>query len=141
MVSPTEPSYYMSLRMPMQKDNEAPLMESLKKFEAPLKEGPNAIFHMSKVCIDHNEKQEFQHTPIKQVVNARGTVFEHQSNTKYTKYIQPEPAMTLCQVKAMKQNCRFDITALVCSMSEPKAINSTRESVVAAWSADSKRAL
>lgn len=97
-----------------------PLEDAKQKF------AENACFRMSKVEFQAGVQQEYLHTPLKFSVDLKKTKFDPLVNHGHGQVIQPEPAMTLSEVKELQQNQRFDVTALVSNISKPRNPTSNR---------------
>ena len=81
---------------------------------------------MSGVHFQTNTAQEYVHTPQKFVVNMARTKFDPLMSKGDGQIVQPQPSMTLHEINDLKQNQRFDVTALVGEMGEPRPINNNR---------------
>ena len=123
LVSVLDPSQYVSAHVQMRSNNETPLQEAKAKFIAGLK------FRISKVALDNSTKQEFLHTPLKQKIDLAKTKVERLMQEKDGATVQPSPSMCIKDCILLQQSQRFDVTALVDSLSEVRSVSDTREVV------------
>ena len=107
----------------MRYDNPRPLQEAETKFRAGLK------FRLSKVALDNSTKQEFLHTPLKQKNDLAKTKVMPQMQDNDGATLQPSPSMCIKDCKLLQQSQRFDVTAIVDSLSEVRSVNQTCEVV------------
>ena len=68
-------------------------------------------------------------TPQKFVALISGTKFDPLLNSNTNHIVQPEPSMTLREIKDLTQRQRFDVTALVKSISEVRKATEERSVV------------
>ena len=109
-----DPSQYVKgeiLMIPCR--NMKPLEEAKEKFKE------NKSFHMHLVKFQANTAQEYLHTPQKFVVNLSTTTFDPLMSKAQGEVIIPQPSMTLSEINDLKQNQRFDVTALVEQVEDP----------------------
>ena len=130
LVSLCDPSKYMAAEWPMRDKNREPLTKAEQKF------APNLRFCMSKVSMNTKSRQEYLHTSLKQVVLLNKCHMDPLLQ-KGTDCVQPQPSMTLKDVQKLTQSCRFDVTALVLSISSPRMVSSLRKVVVVSLMDDS----
>ena len=122
LVSSCDPSKYMAAEWPMRDKNREPLNRAEQKFAA------NVSFCMSKVFLNTKSKQEYLHTSLKQMVLLNKCHMDPLLQTGKD-CVQPQPSMTLKDVQKLTQSCRFDVTALVLSISSPRTVSSQRKVV------------
>ena len=123
LVSDLDPSQYVNAYVQMRSDNTTPLREAEAKFKAGLK------FRISKVALDNSAKQEFLHTPLKQKIDLAKTKVVPLMQEKEGATVQPSPSMCIKDCTLLQQSQRFDVTALVDSLSEVRSVSDTREVV------------
>ena len=113
----------MTAHLQMRFDNMKPLKEAEAKFKAGLK------FRISKVALDPSAKQEYLHTPLKLKIDLakRKAVPLMQERDGAT--VQPCPSMCIKDCILLQQSQRFDVTALVDSLSDVRSVSETREVV------------
>ena len=104
----------------MRNSNKKPLEDALKRFKA------NTGFRMTNVQIQGNAPQEYLHTPLKFVIQMQGSSFDPLLNTHSDRIVQPEPSMTLSEIKELQKHQRLDVTALVKTVREPRKVTDTR---------------
>ena len=116
LVSAEDPQHYVAAEMSMRGQNRDPLVQAMNKYKAGL------LFRMSKTALKTNAKQEYIHTPLKMIVDMIGTKFDSilQGTVGDGTHLAPQPAMTVGGSKTLKTSQRFNITALVVSVSEPR---------------------
>ena len=107
----------------MRSDNPTPLQQAEAKFKAGLK------FRISKVALENWTKQEFLHTPLKQKIDLAKTKVVPLMQEKEGATVQPSPSMCIKDCTLLQQSQRFDVTALVDSLSEVRSVSDTREVV------------
>ena len=122
LVSSCDPSKYMAAEWPMRDKNREPLNKAEQKFAA------NLSFCMSQVFVNTKAKQEYLHTSLKQVVLLNKCHMDPLLQTGKD-CVQPQPSMTLKDVQKLTQSCRFDVTALVLSVSSSRTVSSGRKVV------------
>ena len=81
---------------------------------------------MTHVQFQENTPQEYLHTPLKFVVQIQGSKFDSLLNTSPDQLVQPEPSTTLSEIKELTNHQRFDVTALVKSVSQPRNVTDNR---------------
>ena len=123
LVSDLDPSQYVNAHVQMRSDNTTPLQEAEAKFKAGLK------FRISKVALENSVKQEFLHTPLKQKIDLAKTKVAPLMQEKEGATVQPSPSMCIKDCTLLQQSQRFDVTALVDSLSEVRSVSDTREVV------------
>ena len=84
---------------------------------------------MTNVQFQGNTPQEYLNTPLKYIVQIQGTRFDPLLNASTNQTIQPEPSMTVGEVKELTKHQRFDVTALVKEVREPRKVTDTRSVV------------
>ena len=72
-------------------------------------------------------KQQHLHTPLKMRIEIGKTNSEPLLSTKDGEIIQPEPKMTLSDCAQLQQTQRFDVTGLVESIGEERAVSVERK--------------
>ena len=123
LISCRNPSQYVAAQQLMRNGNRNALDRVYQRLKA------NTCFHMSNVQLNGNTQQEFMNTPQKFVVLISGTKFDPLLNSNTNQIVQPEPSMTLREIKDLTQRQRFDVTALVKSISEPRKATEERSVV------------
>ena len=123
LVSDFDPLQYVNAQLQMRSDNMKPLQEAEAKFKAGLK------FRISNVGLDHSAKQEFLHTPLKQKIDLAKTKAAPLIQENDGATVQPCPSMCIKDCILLQQTQRFDVTALVDSLSDVRSVNETREVV------------
>ena len=123
MVDPSDRTMYVVAHLAMRNDNMGPLTNAEKKFEA------GAKFRCSQVSLDSNVKQEYMHAPVKVRINLATTKSEKVVGLPTGETYQPEPAMTIAYCKQLTSSCRFDVTAIIDEVSEPRPIAHDRQVV------------
>ena len=121
LVSLADRRSYMLCQLAMKDGKKEPLEDALKRFKE------NTSFRMSNVHFVNKSAQEYVHAPIKFVVDLGKTKMDPLMSQGDGQSIQAEPAMTLTEVKELQQHQRFDVTALVAEVGEPRPISSTRK--------------
>ena len=107
----------------MRSNNSAPLQEAAAKFKEGL------TFCISKVGLDNSAKQEFLHTPLKQKVDLAKTKVVALMQINDGGQTVPSPSMCIKDCKLLQQSQRFDVTAIVDSLSEVRSVSDAREVV------------
>ena len=120
LVSMRNPSEYATAQLSMRGNNKGPLEAALQRFDT------NNAFRMSKVQFQSNTQQEYLHTPLKFVVQIQGSKFDPILKKNADEKAQPEPSMTLSEIKELTKHQRFDVTALVTSVSDPTDVKRDR---------------
>ena len=120
LVSRLNPSEYAMAQQFMRSGNKSPLDAVAKRFQA------NTLWRMSMVQFQGNAQQEYMHTPVKLVVQIQGSKFDPLLNDKADQTMQPQPSMTLSEIKELTKHQRFDVTALVKSVGAQKKGNQNR---------------
>lgn len=120
LVSMRNPSEYTTAQLNMRGNNKGTLEAAMQRFSA------NTAFRMSKVQFQSNAQQEYLHTPLKFVVQIQGSKFDPIMKKNADQIVQPEPSMTLSEIKELTKHQRFDVTALVTSVGEPKDVRQDR---------------
>ena len=120
LVSMRNPSEYATAQLSMRGNNKGPLEAALQRFDT------NNAFRMSKVQFQSNTHQEYLHTPLKFVIQIQGSKFDPILKKNADEKVQPEPSMTLSEIKELTKHQRFDVTALVTSVSEPTDVKRDR---------------
>ena len=115
LVNVRGPSQYATGQLNMVGGNKIPLTRAKDKFQ-----GTGKCFQMSKVQFHAGMKPEYVHTSLKLTVNLGSTKFDPVMQQQDGETIQPEPAMTLSEIKELSSKQRFDVTALVSGMEEPR---------------------
>ena len=123
LVSVLDPSQYVSAHVQMRSDNTTPLQQAQAKFKAGLK------FRISKVALDNSTKQEFLHTPLKQKIDLAKTKVVPLMQEKEGATVQPSPSMCIKDCILLQQSQRFDVTAILDSVSDVRSVSDTREVV------------
>ena len=114
LVSMLNPSEYVVAQQSMRNGNRAALDATLHRYR------PNTAFRMTNVQFQGNAIQEYMHTPLKVVVQMQSSKFDPILNASANQVVQPQPSMTLSEVKELTKRQRFDVTALLESVSEPR---------------------
>ena len=120
-VSTSDPSQYVTAHLSMKAENMSPLQQAKEKFK------PNLKFRLSKVGLEASAKQQFLHTPIKQKIDLGRTKAEALMQQKQGEIVQPCPSMTIKDCKKLQQTQRFDVTAILDTVTEVRSVNSTRQ--------------
>ena len=123
LISCRNPSQYVAAQQLMRNGNRNALDRVYQRLKA------NTCFRMSNVQLNGNTQQEFMNTPQKFVVLIPGTKFDPLLNSNTNQIVQPEPSMTLREIKDLTQRQRFDVTALVKSISEVRKATQERSVV------------
>ena len=123
LVSISDPSQYVSARLSMRSNNMAPLKQAETKFQPDLK------FRISKVVLDSSAKQEYLHTPIKLKIDLTKTKADPLLQDKQGERVQPVPSMSIKDCKMLQQSQRFDVMALVDTLSDARAVTTTRQAI------------
>ena len=121
LVSKDNSDQYLVAECPMRGTNRAPIMQLLDKFKTGL------IFRMTKTRLKGGIKQEYIHAPIKIVVDMAGTKFDPLLSSGDGQHLAPQPVMSIAQGKSLRTTQRFDITALICAMSDTRTAGHGRE--------------
>jgi len=121
LVSLTNPSEYVVGNVAMRAGKMEPLTKAEKKFKKGL------AFRISKVFLDTTAKQEYLHTPVKLIVDLNKTQAEPLRETYRPFFAHPTPNMSIKDCTTLQQSQRFDVTALVETVSESRVITATRE--------------
>ena len=104
----------------MRNGNKRPLEQALNRFKV------NTAFRMTNVQFQGNCAQEYLHTPQKFVIQIQGSKFDSLLNTSTHQIVQPQPSMTLKEIKDLTKHQRFDVTALVKSVGQPRNATDNR---------------
>ena len=120
LVSNLNPSEHVVAHQNMCSGNKNPLEQALNRFK------PNTAFRMTNVQFQGNAPQEYLHTPLKFVVQILGSKFDPLLHTSADQIVQHQPSMALSEIKELTQHQRFDVTALVKTVSEPRNAATTR---------------
>ena len=104
----------------MRNSDRKPLEAAEKKFTA------NKSYRMTVVKFQTATPQEYIHTPQMFVVNLSTTKWHPLMSRTEGQIIQPQPRMTLSEIKELTQNQRFDVTALVEEVEEPRPTKNDR---------------
>ena len=88
-------------------------------------------FKITRVQLLTETKQQYLHCPVKLIVDLGKTKTDPMlANTKDLASLQPQPPMTLSDAKTLHQAQRFDITAIVSSVSDrPRDVGASRKVV------------
>ena len=123
IVSEGNPEDYMTAELTMRGSARAPIEQCAGRCKAGLR------FRMSNARLKTGLKQEYLHTPLKLVVDLNQTKLDGklQSDSSDGKHLAPEPVMSVAQCKALRTAQRFDVTALVAEISDPRAGGAGRE--------------
>ena len=119
LVSLSHPNQYARGEVTMGKDDRTPLNQA----DAALKD--NKAFRISQVRFQTATAQEYVHTPQKFVVNLKQTKRNPLMSHKEGEIVQAQPSMTLAEINDLKQAQRFDVTALVEQVGEPRDAGKT----------------
>jgi hypothetical protein len=123
LVSLTDPSQYVAVQVTMRSGK----MEPLTKLQTKFKE--NLAFRISKVALDKEAKQEFLHTPVKLRIDLSKTKADPLLQQKQDDILQPIPSMSIKECSKLQQSQRFDVTAFVEAVSEPRKVTDTRQAI------------
>ena len=119
------PEQYLTAELAMRSDNLEPLTKALEKY----KDG--TVWRMSGTRLKSNAQQEYMHSSLKLVVdmNSANTKFEALTQLALTdvKHRTAQPSMSVAHCKALRSAQRFDITALVLELSDPRVGGPDRE--------------
>ena len=120
LVSLTNPSHYAKGEIPMRSNRREPLEQAKKKL------AENKCFRMSAVHFQSNCAQEYLHAPLKFVVDLSRTKLDPLLSKEDGQVIQAQPSLTLSEINELQQNQRFDVTALVEKVSDPRPTQNNR---------------
>jgi hypothetical protein len=81
---------------------------------------------MSAVHFQSNCAQEYLHAPLKFVVDLSRTKLDPLLSKEDGQVIQAQPSLTLSEINELQQNQRFDVTALVEKVSDPRPTQNNR---------------
>ena len=81
---------------------------------------------MTNVQFQANAPQEYLHTPLKFVVQIQGSKIDSLLNSSTDQIVQPQPSMTLSEIKELSKHQRFDVTALVKSVGGSRTVANDR---------------
>ena len=123
LVSVLDPSQYVSAHVQMRYDNVTPLQEAEAKFKANLK------FRISKVWFDSSAQHEYLHTPIKHRIELAKTKADALMQAKQGETVQPSPAMSIQDCKKLQRAHRFDVIAIMDSVSADRVVSLSRQVV------------
>ena len=98
----------------MKNQNMQPLERAQSKFKYNLR------FCISKVTLLTHTKQEYLHCPLKLVVHLGNTHVDPVLAQSGGQIAQPQPPMTLRTVSELTDPQRFDVTALIASLGQPR---------------------
>lgn len=115
-----DPTQYAKGEIGMKSQDMKPLEAAKEKFKESI------TFRMSRVKFQGNTAQEYVHTPQKFVVNLSLTKFDPLVSKVQGGVIQAQPSMTLSEMSDLKQNQRFDVTALVEQVGDPQPVKNNR---------------
>ena len=118
LVSDCDPSKYVAAEW--RDKNRQALIAAERKCAANLR------FCISKVSMSSRTKQEYLHCPVRQVIALNKCHMDPLLQTG-TGSVQPQPSMSLKDVEKLTQSCRFDVTALVHSIGNPRAVTTSRK--------------
>ena len=104
----------------MRSQDRNPLHAAAAKF------GENKVFRMRDVKFQTATAQEYLHTPQKFVVNQNTTKFDPLMSRAQGEVVQGQPSMTLSEINDLTQNQRFDVTALVEQVGDPRPAKNNR---------------
>jgi len=125
LVCVQNPEQYLTAELAMRSDNLEPLTKTLEKY----KDG--TVWRMSGIRLKSSAQQEDMHSSLKLVVdmNSANTKFEALTQLALTdvKHRTPQPSMSVAHCKALRSAQRFDITALVLQLSDPRPGGPDRE--------------
>ena len=116
-VSLQDPGEYVAASVPMKGQK----MEPLYKAETKFKNGNT--FKIYKVGLDSKAKQEYLHAPIKLVIDLTKT---HTDPMLRSKFAQPILKMTIKDCKKLLSSQRFDVMAIVETVSESRQVTVNR---------------
>ena len=120
VVSASNPSHYAVGQIVM-RGSMAPLEAAQKRFPE------NKHFRLSRVQFQANAQQEFIHTPVKLLVQLGRSSLDPLLSQEDGQVVQPEPGMTLSDIKGLRQHQRFDVTALVSEVGETRNATTERQ--------------
>ena len=120
VVSASNPSQYAVGQIVM-RGSMAPLEAAQKRFPE------NKHFRLSRVQFQANAQQEFIHTPLKLLVQLGRSSLDPLLSQEDGQVVQPEPGMTLSDIKGLRQHQRFDVTALVSEVGETRNATTERQ--------------
>jgi len=113
LVSLSDPTSYLAAQVSTREGHLPPLKKAEKRYAEKL------LFRISKVSLLTENKQQFLHCPLKWVVDlARTQTDPLMAGTCGADSLQPQPPMTLSQVRELTHTQRFDVTALVANVDE-----------------------
>ena len=121
LVSHSDQGSYIAAELSMRGSNKAPLTKAMEKYL------PGLSFRISNVKLNSHAKQEYLHTPLKLVVELDKTQADPLLASAAISGIEPKPSMPLSSIKQLVQNQRFDITALIKSMDDPREVGGGRQ--------------
>lgn len=121
LVSHLDEGAYIAAEIAMRGSNKAPLTKAMEKYTHGLS------FRISNVKLLSHNKQEYLHTPLKLVVELDKTQADPLLASAAINGIEPKPSMPLSSIKQLVQNQRFDITALIKSMDDPRDVGGGRQ--------------
>ena len=124
VVSTSNQQQYIRAELPKKGDNAKPLEKAGDKFKEFLR------FRMTKISLKTDVKQEFLHTPQKLQINIDGTKFDPLMaavTSGDVSQLTPDPPLTVADCKGFQKTQRFDVTALVISISTARKVSETRE--------------
>ena len=117
------PEQYLTAKLAMRSDNLEPLTKALEKY----KDG--TVWRMSGTRLKSNVQQEYMHSSLKLVVDMNNTKFASLTPLALTdvKHLTAQPSMSVAHCKSLGSAQRFDITALVLQLSDPRPGGPDRE--------------
>jgi hypothetical protein len=121
LVSHLDEGAYIAGEIVMRASNKAPLNKAMEKYVHGLS------FRISNVKLLSHHKQEYLHTPLKLVVELDKTQANPLLASAAINGIAPKPSMPLSSIKQLVQSQRFDITALIKSMDDPRPVGGGRQ--------------
>ena len=121
LVSHLDEGAYIAAEIAMRASNKAPLNKAMEKYVHGLS------FRISNVKLLSHHKQEYLHTPLKLVVELDKTQANPLLASAAINGIAPKPSMPLSSIKQLVQSQRFDITALIKSMDDPRPVGGGRQ--------------
>ena len=123
LVCVQNPEQYLTAELAMRSDNLEPLTQALEKY----KEG--MCWRMNGTRLKNSGQQEYMHTSVKLVVDMHHTKFGSLMQIMLTdvKHLTAQPSMSVAHCKSLGSAQRFDITALVLQVSDPRPGGPDRE--------------
>ena len=125
LVCVKDPTSYVEVKV-LSRGADAKRVDSAsKKFQDKL------TFKMTRVQLTTETKQQYLHCPVKLIVNLGKTKTDPMlANGKELASLRPQPPISLHYAKALQQAQRFDVTAIVASVSErPRDVGASRKVV------------